>query len=353
MLPILIDQIKKKFPIQYEVPFLGGGTWSYVTLLVLLVGTFLATWVSLKMLKRLLFSSDKQLDSFRRFKDLVYYLTLFGLLLHTKPLLGFPENAFWQNFYSLCSIIFVLVSLLAVNRLVEVAFGLLSRRMQKEHWNELGIVHLLFGISRFISLGSTLLVGIAYLFDFNIPSLLTKLSIGAGTITAVVALASKDLISNFFGALVITIGKPFRLGDWIIVNGLEGRVTAIDMRSTQLQTARGTMIYVPNSTFVSKHISNYGRSVYVPLSLTAMLWGVEKEKIHAFLSQIQALFKTYPKLKSERCKIEMGNSALDKVKLTLHLYFKKMTEKEVIEEMQVLIAALNEIASQEKITLEN
>ena len=239
-------------------------------------------------------------------------------MLYTKSLVRLPDNAFWQSFYGLCSFVFVLVSLLTVNRLVEVVFGVLSRRMRQAHWEELGIVHLLLGITKFVALGSTFLVGIAYLLSFDVSSLLTKLSIGAGTITAVIALASKDVISNFFGALVITIGKPFRIGDWVIVNGLEGRVMAIDMRATKLQTATGTVIYVSNSIFVTKHISNYGKSVYVPLSLTAKLWEAEKEKIHAFLVEIEALFTTYPTLQSQQCKIEMQSAGLGKVSLKLH-----------------------------------
>ena len=352
MISILIEQIKKRLPNQNEVPFLGGQPSSYVALIVLLVTTLLVTWMALSLLKRILFASGKQLDSFQKFKRRVYYLALFGMVLYTKSWIGFPDNAFWQGFYAVGSFVFVVVSLLAVDRLIEVIFGVLSRRMQQAHWDEMGIVQLLRGVAKFVALGTTFLVGVAYLFKFDVPSLLTKLSIGAGTITAVIALASKDLISNFFGALVITIGKPFRIEDWIIVNGLEGRVTSIDMRSTKLQTATGTMIYVPNSTFVTKHISNYGKSVYVPLSLDAMLWEAEKENTHAFLEEIQALFKTYPALKSEQCNIEMKSAGLGKVSLKLHLYFNKMTEEEVIEHMRTLVAQLNAIAKAKKIALE-
>src|SRR5690606_13025443 len=59
---------------------------------------------------------------------------------------------------------------------------------------------------------------------------------GAGSI--VVGLAAKDLLSNFFGALMIYFDRPFSVGDWVRSpdKSIEGVVEYIGWRSTRIRT---------------------------------------------------------------------------------------------------------------------
>ena len=67
----------------------------------------------------------------------------------------------------------------------------------------------------------------------------------------IVGFASKDLLTNFFGALTIYLDKPFKVGDWIKLQekNIEGTVEKIGLRCTLIKTLEKRPLYVPNSYF--------------------------------------------------------------------------------------------------------
>jgi len=73
----------------------------------------------------------------------------------------------------------------------------------------------------------------------------------------VVGFALQDTLGNLFAGLAIQIEKPFRVGQWVMVAGFEGRVAEITWRATRLQTKSGTLIVVPNSILSKEAITNF------------------------------------------------------------------------------------------------
>jgi MscS family membrane protein len=87
----------------------------------------------------------------------------------------------------------------------------------------------------------------------------------AGGSSLVIAFASKDLVANFFGALMIYLDKPFKIGDWIRIvsdKNIEGYVEKIGLRSTLIKTFEKRPLYVPNSYFASLPIENPSRMTH-------------------------------------------------------------------------------------------
>jgi small-conductance mechanosensitive channel len=78
----------------------------------------------------------------------------------------------------------------------------------------------------------------------NITSLITSLGITG----LALALAAQDTLSNFFGAIVILVDKPFRIGDVIKIEVHEGTVETIGFRSTRVRTTEGHLVTIPNRT---------------------------------------------------------------------------------------------------------
>ena len=64
---------------------------------------------------------------------------------------------------------------------------------------------------------------------------ITPFLAGAGIAGLAVALAAQDIISNFFGGAIITVDKPFKVGDRIKVDQYYGDVLAVGPRSTRLR----------------------------------------------------------------------------------------------------------------------
>ena len=94
----------------------------------------------------------------------------------------------------------------------------------------------------------------------NIPGLEkigSSILASAGILTAAVALASQEALSNFIGGVFIVVGKPFKLGDFIDVDGVAaGTVIEITLRHTVIRNAENRMILIPNSKINSSTITN-------------------------------------------------------------------------------------------------
>ena len=77
----------------------------------------------------------------------------------------------------------------------------------------------------------------------------------------IVGLAAKDLLSNFFGGMMIYFDRPFKVGDWIRSpdRQIEGTVERIGWRMTIIRTFDKRPLYVPNSVFSSIVVENPSR----------------------------------------------------------------------------------------------
>jgi MscS family membrane protein len=95
--------------------------------------------------------------------------------------------------------------------------------------------------------------------DKPITSILAGLGIGG----IAVALAAQDSIRNFFGSILIFFDKPFAVADRVIVDGHDGKVEEVGLRSTRIRTSDGHLVSIPNGELASKVIHNVGRSPFV------------------------------------------------------------------------------------------
>ena len=75
-------------------------------------------------------------------------------------------------------------------------------------------------------------------------------------LSVVVGLALQESLSNVFSGIMLTIDRPFKQGDWIEVDGKEGKVLDANWRSTRVLTRDDDIIYVPNSTMAKGNIVN-------------------------------------------------------------------------------------------------
>jgi small-conductance mechanosensitive channel len=99
-------------------------------------------------------------------------------------------------------------------------------------------------------------VGIMLVF-VNLKIDITPFLAGAGIAGLALALAAQDLISNFFGGAIITMDKPFKIGDRIEVDTYYGDVMSIGTRSTRVRTIDGKIVTLPNNKITSTSIVNY------------------------------------------------------------------------------------------------
>lgn len=103
---------------------------------------------------------------------------------------------------------------------------------------------------------------------YDVGALIAGLGIGG----LAFALAAQDTVANFFGGITIFVDKPFTVNDWIIINGHEGIVEEVGIRSTRIRTFPGRLITIPNKVFAESAIENVSaepsRRVILMLGLT-------------------------------------------------------------------------------------
>lgn len=88
----------------------------------------------------------------------------------------------------------------------------------------------------------------------GIPS--TSIVTVIGTAGVAIGLALQDSLSNVAGGFLLMINKPFKIGDYIISNGVEGTVSQISILYTRLDSLTNQAIFIPNGMAVNATIVN-------------------------------------------------------------------------------------------------
>jgi len=88
---------------------------------------------------------------------------------------------------------------------------------------------------------------------------LLPLLAGLGVAGAAVALATQGVLSNVAAGLTIIFTKPFRVGQYVQIVGVEGQVENITLFSTTLSHTDRSLIVIPNRKVVGEILHNYGR----------------------------------------------------------------------------------------------
>ena len=113
---------------------------------------------------------------------------------------------------------------------------------------------LLTRIARILVLGLFVMMALQ-----NLGVELLPLLAGLGVAGAGIALATQGVLSNVVAGLTIIFTKPYRVGEYIAVVGVEGAVEAITLFSTTLRHTDRSRIVVPNRKVVGEILQNFGR----------------------------------------------------------------------------------------------
>ena len=88
---------------------------------------------------------------------------------------------------------------------------------------------------------------------------MSQLAIFVGALSVGIGFGLQNIVNNFVCGVVILCERPIKAGDWIIINGNEGIVKDIKIRSTELQCFDGTIVLIPNSDVLSAQLVNVMR----------------------------------------------------------------------------------------------
>lgn len=81
------------------------------------------------------------------------------------------------------------------------------------------------------------------------------------------SLAVQDSLSNVCGGVLLLVSKPLELGDYVLINGVEGEVVKISLLNIKLHTVDNKAIYIPNGVVTQNTIINYSKETTRQLDL--------------------------------------------------------------------------------------
>lgn len=131
----------------------------------------------------------------------------------------------------------------------------------------------------------------------EIKPLLAGLGIGG----IAVALAVQNVLGDLFASLSITLDRPFVVGDALSVDGFNGTVEYIGVKSTRLRSIDGEQIIMPNANLLSSRLRNFARMSErrVVLTLSVSL-ETGRDKLAKIPGLIRAIIESYPDTRFDR-----------------------------------------------------
>jgi len=132
------------------------------------------------------------------------------------------------------------------------------------------------------------------MFGFSISGVLAFGGIGG----LAVGFAAKDLLSNFFGGLMIYLDRPFSVGDWIRSpdREIEGTVEDIGWRLTRIRTFDKRPLYIPNGIFATISVENPSRMLNRRIYETIGLRYDDINSMGAIVNDVKAMLQDHPEI---------------------------------------------------------
>lgn len=132
-----------------------------------------------------------------------------------------------------------------------------------------------------------------------------------------VGFAAKDLLSNFFGGLMIFLDRPFGVGDWIRSpdRDIEGTVESLGWRLTTIRTFDKRPLYVPNATFLSIAVENPSRMSHRRIYETIGVRYDDADQVQVVVERVKKMLEQHPDIDSSQTLMvnfnQFGPSSLD------------------------------------------
>jgi MscS family membrane protein len=282
-------------PLQ-ENTFLGEPLWKYLASVIYILLAFwvarIIDWTTRVWLKRLTERTETKLD------DLLLGLlrgpikvVAFVVLLHIGlNLFDWSEAAKLYSSRGLLLVLAASLTYLAV-KVLGLLLDIWSQRLALDsdrRFNNQLLSFIRKSLTAFVIIVAVLVT--AQNLGMNITAAITSLSIGG----LAVGLAAQDTLANLFGAVAIFTDKPFRVGDYIKVDGAEGQVETVGLRSTRVRNAEGHLIAVPNKTMGNAIITNITQRPSIKTVMNLVLARtLPPDKIKKALSLLDEIYRRH------------------------------------------------------------
>ncbi len=154
--------------------------------------------------------------------------------------------------------------------------------------------------------------------NIDIVPLVTGLGIGG----LAFAFAAKDTIENFFGSVAVILDRPFEVGDWVVIEDVEGTIEELGFRSTRLRTFYNSQVTIPNAALVRAKVDNLGRRQYRRWKTTlGVQYDTPPDKLLAFTAGIRELVLQHPYTRKDFYQVFCNDFGDFSLNILLYIFF--------------------------------
>lgn len=154
----------------------------------------------------------------------------------------------WNFLPNLITAVLILVVGLWVVRIIN---GFVRRFFERKDYDQA----LETFLQSFIKIGLKLLLFVLVITQLGVKSSSLVAMVGAAGLA--IGLALQGSLANFAGGVLILLFKPFKVGDWISAQGIDGTVKEISIFTTKLNTFGNQVAIIPNGKLSNDNIVNY------------------------------------------------------------------------------------------------
>lgn len=152
---------------------------------------------------------------------------------------------------------------------------------------------------------------------YSVTSLLASLGVGG----LALALAAQDTVANVFGSVVVFTDRPFQMGDWIEVGGVEGTVEEVGFRTTRVRRFDKSVVTLPNQTFSSSAITNYSNRSIRRINMTiGVSYETSAEQMQKLLEDLRGLISSHPGLDKQFHFVHFGEFADSSLNIQVYCF---------------------------------
>lgn len=300
---------------------LGWGVELFAAVMLTLIGRYL-TMRALKVLGEQFEKTTNVWDD-ALFKaaqgPLSWFILILGLLWAVQISDGYLDMVLFSpaNLDIVRQLTFIVLTMVFLVRFITLAEARLLDGLQAQAEGAQGrldptTLHALAKLTRLSVVISAVLVALPTL-GIEITALLAFGGVGG----IAVGFAAQDLLSNFFGGLMIYLDRPFAIGDWIRSpdREIEGTVESIGWRLTVVRTFDKRPLYVPNSVFAKLALENPSRMTNRRIYETIGIRYKDASKMGQIVRDVHAMLQEHEEVDQDQTLIVnfngYGKSSLD------------------------------------------
>ena len=188
-------------------------------------------------------------------------------------------------------------------------------------------------MSRLFTIAVLLVATAALMVTFGVPSGAIATMLGGAGIG--LSFATQQISQNFLSGFMLFFNRPFREGDWINADSLEGTVESIGWYYTRIRTFDRRPLYIPNSVFATNPIENPGEMYNRRIRANISLRYEDLGKIDGITKEVRTHLQQHPDIdKSQTILVNFNEWDASSINMMVYCFTKTTVWKDWLDIQQ-------------------